>query len=131
MIVADTSALISILIREPEANAYRSALGRAAGVLVAAPVALETSFVASRWGDAFAVEAVGGLFSLYRVQIVPFDEPLYERARDAFFRYGRGRGHPARLNLCDCISYALAVTRNAPLLFKGDDFAHTDVRRAI
>lgn len=87
--------------------------------------------VASRWGDAFAVQAVDGLFSLYRVEIVAFDQALFERARDAFLRYGRGRGHPARLNLCDCMSYALAVTRNAPLLFKGDDFTHTDVLRAI
>ncbi|MBU6372481.1 MAG: type II toxin-antitoxin system VapC family toxin [Alphaproteobacteria bacterium] len=131
MIVVDTSALIAILVREPGADPLRAALGRADGVLVAAPVALETSMVASRWGDAFAVQAVDGLFSLYRVEIVAFDQALFERARDAFLRYGRGRGHPARLNLCDCMSYALAVTRNAPLLFKGDDFTHTDVLRAI
>jgi ribonuclease VapC len=63
------------------------------------------------------------------VQIVPHDAALAEIARDAFLRFGKGR-HPAGLNFGDCAAYALAKARNAPLLFKGDDFIRTDVARA-
>lgn len=63
-------------------------------------------------------------------EFVPFNYELAKRARDAFVRFGRGR-HPARLNFGDCASYALAQARGLPLLYKGDDFARTDVVSAV
>ena len=66
-----------------------------------------------------------------RIVVVPFDEPMAEAAFEAFKRYGKGRGHRAQLNIIDCAAYALATTRDLPLLFKGNDFAATDVRPAI
>jgi len=72
--------------------------------------------------DAFLVQM--------QMEVVPFDYELAIRARDAFVRFGRGR-HPARLNLGDCVSYALAQARGLPLLYKGEDFAKTDVLSAV
>jgi ribonuclease VapC len=71
--------------------------------------------------------------SLYRdaIMVVPFDEPMAEAAFEAFKRYGKGQGHKAQFNIIDCAAYALAKARNLPLLFKGNDFAATDVRPAL
>jgi ribonuclease VapC len=65
------------------------------------------------------------------IAVVPFDEPMAEAAFAAFKLYGKGRGHRAQLNIIDCAEYALATTRDLPLLFKGNDFAATDVRPAL
>jgi len=64
------------------------------------------------------------------IELVPFDDEHAKRAREAFIRFGRGR-HPARLNFGDCVSYALAQARGLPLLYKGEDFAKTDVLSAV
>ena len=64
------------------------------------------------------------------VQVIPFDAVQSAIAREAYRRFGQGSGHPARLNFGDCFAYALAKALDAPLLFKGDDFGHTDVRAA-
>ena len=80
------------------------------------------------------VEAVAILHELIDragIAIVPFDAPLSEAAFDTFKRYGKGQGHRAKLNIVDCAAYALAKARDLPLLFKGDDFAATDIRRAL
>jgi ribonuclease VapC len=63
--------------------------------------------------------------------IVPYTEELVRPARDAFLRFGKGRGHPALLNYADCASYAPAKSRDIPLLFKGGDFARTDIVPAL
>ena len=63
--------------------------------------------------------------------VLPADEHQARLAADADRRYGRGTGHPARLNFGDCLAYAAAVAHDAPLLSKGEDFGHTDVKRAI
>ncbi len=63
--------------------------------------------------------------------IVPHDLPLTDAAFEAFRRYGKGRGHPAQLNIIDCLVYALARARGLPLLFKGNDFTHTDITPAL
>ncbi len=64
------------------------------------------------------------------VMVVPFDAAMYELASGAFLRFGKGRGHPARLNFGDCLAYAVARSHAVPLLFKGDDFVHTDLEPA-
>ena len=65
------------------------------------------------------------------LRVVPFTPAQYALAREAHRRFGRGSGHPARLNFGDCFSYALAKDSGEPLLFKGDDFLHTDIEPAL
>jgi ribonuclease VapC len=77
-----------------------------------------------------AVERLWQLFADNEIEIFPFDEAQVRAAAAAFDRYGKGIHSKARLNLSDCAAYALAKTMNAPLLFKGDDFAETDVQRS-
>ncbi len=110
MIVVDSSALIAILRREPEADAF-------------------LRIIAGRQRDAGSWTELEALVALAGMEIVPQDAALTEIARSAFLRYGKGR-HRAGLNLGDCAVYALASSRNLPLLSKGDDLRHTDLRAA-
>lgn len=71
------------------------------------------------------------LVQSFAMTFIPLDEAVARRAADAFARYGRGTGHPAALNFGDCIAYATAKHLDCPLLFKGDDFRHTDVKVAL
>ncbi|MGH7101256.1 MAG: type II toxin-antitoxin system VapC family toxin [Acetobacteraceae bacterium] len=91
---------------------------------------LETSLVlAGRHGDTRSWAGLDALVARADIEIVPQDVALTELARSAFLRYGKGR-HRAGLNLGDCATYALASSRNLPLLSKGDDSPHTDLRLA-
>ncbi len=130
MIVVDSSALIAILRREPEADEFLRAIAMADGCLLSSVSLLETSMVlAGRTGDAADWVELDMLIARAAIQVVAQDMRLAEGARDAFLRYGKGR-HPAALNLGDCASYALARTRSLKLLFKGDDFSRTDLMAA-
>lgn len=128
MIALDTSALIAILRHEPEAEDFlRLITGH--GGLIGAPTALEFHMVLCsalpRGGAGIADE----FLSSRAITIIDFDDEMLRFSRAAFDRYGKGR-HPARLNFGDCLSYAVAKSRDIPLLFKGEDFLHTDVRPA-
>lgn len=128
MIVVDSSALIAILRREPEADAFLRMIAEADGCLLSTVSLLETSLVlAGRQGDASSWADLDALIAEAGMEVVPHDSALTEIARSAFLRYGKGR-HPAGLNLGDCAVYALASSRNLTLLSKGDDFPHTDLR---
>ncbi len=130
MIVIDTSALIAILRREPEADRFLQCISEADGCLLSSVSFLETSMVlAGRGGDVTSWTELDTLIARAEIQVVAQDAELAEAARAAFLRYGRGR-HPAALNLGDCASYALAKHRNLPLLFKGDDVPRTDLLSA-
>lgn len=96
-------------------------------VAISAPTLLETAIVLNKRG---VLAEIRSLLADLTVEIVAFDESLAWRAFAAHQRFGKGN-HPAGLNFGDCFSYALAVSRDAPLLFKGEDFAKTDVRRAL
>ncbi len=125
------SALIAILRREPEADSFLRVIATADGCLLSSVSLLETSMVlAGRSGDAASCSELDALIARAAVQVVAQDAGLAEAARDAFLRYGKGR-HPAALNLGDCASYALARTHSLKLLFKGSDFARTDLMAAI
>jgi ribonuclease VapC len=131
VIVADSSALIAILRREPEADSFLHVIAEADGCLLSSVGLLETSMVlAGRAGDATAWVELDELIDRAGIQLVAQSAELAEAARIAFLRYGKGR-HPAGLNLGDCASYALARARTLPLLFKGDDFAKTDLVAAL
>jgi ribonuclease VapC len=130
VIVVDSSSLIAILRREPEADDFLEIIANAEGCLISSVSFLETSMVlAGRTGDATSWTELDALIARAGIEVVAQDAELTEAARTAFLRYGRGR-HPAALNLGDCASYALAKHDNLPLLFKGADFPQTDVQAA-
>lgn len=131
MIVADTSAFIAVLRLEPEAATFLKVIAGAASCLMSALSLQEASMVlVSDAGTAEDWEELDLFVRRFRVEIVPHDMNLANLARDAFLRFGKGR-HPAALNLGDCASYALAKQRGAPLLYKGNDFARTDIASAF
>lgn len=129
--VIDTSALVAILLREPDAERFASAVGEAAVRLVSAVTRVELSCVIEgRKGEAGRTD----LELLLRdggIEVASVTPQQASIAIDAFRRYGKGRGHPAALTIGDCFSYALAVATGHPLLFKGNDFRHTDIRSAL
>lgn len=128
--VVDTSALIAILVAEPEAESFMQVLDVKPSEVSAATLH-EAHCVARRSGIASGTQRLQRLIDLAETRVFPFDVVQLSAARDAYERYGRGTGHPARLNMGDCFSYALARTRNLPLLFKGGDFVHTDIVSAV
>lgn len=130
MIVIDSSALVAILKDEPERRRFIDAIVDHGGPRISAATYLETSMVMElRWGDRAGRE-VDTLIEDIGAEIVPVDRLQALAAREAFRRYGKGL-HRAALNFGDCFVYALAKTLGAPLLFKGDDFAQTDIERAL
>jgi ribonuclease VapC len=130
-LILDTSALMAILSDEPDAPAYAAAILAARGrCVISAATLVELTMVAESRGDAATAQRVDAMIRHIGAEVIAVDARQAELARDGWRRYGKGR-HPARLNLGDCFSYALARERGEPLLFKGDDFAQTDVKRAI
>lgn len=131
MIVIDSSALIAILTREPEADEFLRAIAATEERLVSPVSLLETSMVlAGRTGGITNWAELDALITRAEIQVVPLDSDQVEEARRAFLRYGKGR-HRASLNLGDCASYALAKSRGLPLLFKSHDFPETDLQAAV
>ncbi len=127
-VVVDSSVYIAILNQEADAERLSFAIRDHRYRSMAAATYLECAIVMSRW-------RVGRLelddwLLRETIAVVPVDHALAQVAADAFARYGKRR-HPAGLNFGDCFAYALARSLNAPLLFKGDDFARTDVLRAV
>jgi ribonuclease VapC len=129
-LVVDTSALMAVLLEEPEAIRFAEALHDADELRMSAPSWLEAAQVATGRRGAKGYEQFHDLVSRLRVEIVPCDAVMARLAYDAWLRFGKGR-HPAALNFGDCFSYALAKLRGEPLLFKGDDFSKTDVIPAL
>jgi ribonuclease VapC len=126
-VVLDTSALIAILTREASADRLVAAVEADRTRLVSAATLVEASLVLlGRYGEVGESE-LDRLLRAVGAEVVPVGEEQANLARDAALRFGLGR-HPAGLNFGDCFSYALAVARDEPLLFVGDDFAQTDVR---
>ena len=130
MIVVDSSALIAILLGEPEKQAFQNLIAQER-CIISAVNAHETATVLRIRSGISAVEHLWQFLSDIEIEIVPFDAPQVRAAAVAFDRYGKGIDPKAKLNLSDCAAYALAKTMNLPLLFKGDDFVHTDLSPAI
>jgi len=125
MIALDTSVILAIALDEPEAEAFKTAL-RGASILIGWPTLFETRLVLAAKGFSNAGAIVARLVEAPNVSAVPFDRKHYEAAERAFERFGKGR-HAAGLNMGDCFAYAVAAAARAPLLFKGRDFAQTDL----
>lgn len=124
--IIDTSAVVAIARAEPDAERYVEAM-RSSRVGVSTATVLECAFVLR---PALA-DLLDELLHEAQIEVIPFDAVQLAAARTAMAAYGRGSGSPAKLNYGDCISYALAKTTQDTLLFKGDDFRHTDIEPAL
>ena len=128
MIAADTSALIAVVLGEPEAERFLAAL-RSDSVTISAVSLAEASIVVEARQGLDAARDLELLVAGVVDRVVPVDEAHARVATGAWRRFGKGR-HPAGLNFGDCFAYATASLANLPLLFKGNDFAQTDLRAA-
>jgi ribonuclease VapC len=128
-VIVDSSALVAVLFQEPEAPLFEERM-------LSAPCRMSSvNWLESVMRAEGALGVPGGtaldeLVAELRIGVEPATEAHARVARIAFRRYGRGSGSPARLNFGDCFAYALSATSGEPLLFKGDDFTHTDILRA-
>jgi ribonuclease VapC len=126
-VIVDTSAIVAMLRAEPDANALSKALRGAAVLRLSAASYVELAVVIDGLGDPVLSGGLDAVLTAYRIRIEPLTESQARIARAAYQRFGKGSGHPARLNMGDCFSYALARDLDEPLLFKGDDFKLTDI----
>lgn len=130
-IVADTSAVMAVLLGEDDAELFAGVLSEHVGdVLLSAATLVEMRIVAQSKQGAAALADLGALLVTVEATVVPLDADQADIASAAWARFGRGR-HPAALNFGDCFAYALARSQGAPLLFKGNDFAQTDIASAL
>jgi ribonuclease VapC len=129
--IVDTSALIAILRDEPDGERLLRALARAARRAMSAASYLETGIIVDVDRDPILSRRLDEFLSGIDVEVVAVTPQQARIAREAYRDYGKGSGHPARLNFGDCFAYALAKDAREPLLFKGDDFVHTDVEPAL
>ncbi len=128
--VIDTSAIVAVLFDEPDHRRYDEAIERANVRLVSAVTRVELSFVVEGGKGEAGRDRLERFFQLTGTEIVGVTPQHAEIAIAAFRRFRRGR-HRAALNIGDCFSYALAMANDDDLLFKGNDFARTDIRPAL
>lgn len=128
--IIDSSALIAILRDEPEARRFAEAIGAAALRRVSATTYVEVGAVIDAGRDPVASRLFDELLQTAGVVVEPVTVEQAHIAREAYRDFGKGSGHRAGLNFGDCFAYALAKVTGEPLLFRGDDFVHTDVARA-
>lgn len=128
--VVDSSAILAILFKEPERDAFAAAIAESGTRLTSSVNALEAAIVVAARKGPPGVRELDLFFHRAGIEIVSFTQAHFGLAREAWERYGKGR-HAAGLNLGDCCAYALARHSGEPLLFKGEDFGRTDVPRAL
>jgi ribonuclease VapC len=129
----DASAIVTILTRDPEADTLADVLESAQSPITSPIAIFEAALGICRKRHASVEEAeqdVGEFLGLAGVRTVSVTDKEAHTALAAFSRYGKGRGHPAQLNLGDCFAYAMAKNYRTALLFKGEDFGKTDLRPA-
>jgi ribonuclease VapC len=130
MTFVDASAIVAILTREPEADALVNMLDEAQKPITSPVAVFEATLGICRKRHVSVEEAAEDIrefLDLARIELIPITRRETDTALVAFSRYGKGRGHPAQLNLGDCFAYAMAKNHRATLLFKGNDFNQTDV----
>ena len=126
-LVVDTSALVAIINGEPEAAEFLGILISADRICMSVATAHELNCVMQRYRHDDGQRLLDGLLQSLDPELISFDLAQLEIARAAYVLYGRGTGHRAGLNMADCYSFALAKALDLPLLYKGNDFIHTDV----
>jgi ribonuclease VapC len=129
-VIIDTSALVAILGNEADAEIYAYAIKAADSRRMSAASYLETVIVIDG-RDPVASRRLDEAIQAAEITIEPVDLDQVRIARDAYRDFGKRSGHPARLNFGDCFAYALARRYGEPLLFKGNDFIHTDLASAL
>jgi ribonuclease VapC len=129
--IIDTSALMAILRDEPEAKICALAIDKTTKRRLSAANFVETALVIDGSRDPVASRRFDDLVKEAQIIIEPVTEVQARIAREAYRDFGRASGHPAKLNFGDCFAYALARATSEPLLFKGDDFVHTDIVPAL
>ena len=129
--VIDSSALIALLLGEPESTEFVTSIAASTTRLTSASSYLETAIVMINRSGPDAPEKVDRLLADLSIDIFPFTRDQAVLAIAAYGRYGRGRGHRAGLNFGDCFTYALAKLTEEPVLFKGSDFSRTDLVSAV
>lgn len=128
--ILDTSAIVAIALKEPERDRLVDAILNATAAKISAASMVEISAVLMRRMAPEDFRRVERLIDQLSIETVPFDAEQAASVARAYRDFGRGSGHPAGLNLGDCYSYALADVTGEPLLYVGDDFAHTDITAA-
>jgi ribonuclease VapC len=130
-LIVDTSALIAILRAEPEAPVCVRAIADAQICRISATNFVEAAVVIDGSHDPIASRRFDELCDELQLVIEPVTEAQARIAREAYRDFGKGSGHPAKLNFGDCFAYALAKVAREPLLFNGDNFSRTDVTPAV
>lgn len=129
--IVDTSAIVCVHEGETEARRYLEVMLEAPILQISAGTLLETSLVLDAREPLRSSRRLDRLVTDLRLEVVPVDADHVTVARAAYRDYGKGSGHPAGLNFGDCFAYALATLTGEPLLFRGQDFGHTDVTSAV
>jgi ribonuclease VapC len=129
--IVDTSALVAILRYEPERLPFARLLDEAGSLRMSSASYVELSIVIDSRKDVALSREIDELIERFNIVIEPVTPEQARIARQAYRDYGKGSGHAANLNFGDCFSYALARAKREPILFKGDDFIHTDLRSAV
>lgn len=129
--IVDTSAIVAILHKEADSELFRRVISENRPVSISAASYVELGIVVARARNPVVSHSLDDFIRRAAIAIEPVTETQGRIAREAYRDYGRGSGHPARLNFGDCFAYALARDKSEPLLFKGDDFARTDIRSAL
>jgi ribonuclease VapC len=130
-VIVDSSALVAVLRQESDAWVMHRALSGARRARMSAANYVEASAVIDGARDPVASREVDHYLAQMEVEVVSLTPDHARIAREAYRDFGRGSGHPAKLNLGDCFAYALAKDTGEPLLYTGDDFVHTDVIPAV
>ena len=129
--IVDSSAVIAVLNQEEGWQDIDAALRQASRPQMSAATYVELGIVVDRLTAPSVSRRLDRLLAAWGIEVVPLTEPQARTARAAHRDYGRGSGHPARLNLGDCFAYALAADTGQTLLYKGEDFGHTDIESAL
>jgi ribonuclease VapC len=130
-VIVDSSAFVAVLMREDGFESFAQALSTIKPARMSAAAYLETGIVIDARRSPLLSRRIDDLIASTRITIEPVTEAQARIAREAYRDYGKGSGHPAGLNFGDCFAYALARDKGEPLLFKGANFARTDVRPAL
>jgi ribonuclease VapC len=129
--IVDTSALVAIITEEVDAGKFARAMAEATDIRISAASYVEAAIVLDRRDNPAAASILDDTILDMDIQIEPVTLQQARIARQAYRDYGKGSGHRANLNFGDCFSYALAQEKREPILFKGDDFVHTNLRSAL
>jgi ribonuclease VapC len=131
-VIVDSSAILAILFNESDSPLFARAVSSSTvPPALSAGTYIEASIILDRNPSPLLGREFDRLLRSSRMEVVSVSAAQAVIARSAYRQFGRGSGNPAKLNFGDCFAYALAIDRNEPLLYKGDDFGHTDVRSAL